>query len=98
MIKLQLPQTSISRKLQVDELKSNNIAYVVINGTSHYTTVKEIKDNTIFLSDPGLGNIEMTRENFTKIYSGYALIVNNPSDFYKLNQELTNYSEKSEEK
>jgi hypothetical protein len=92
------PQTSISRKLQVDELKSNNIAYVVINGTSHYTTVKEIKNNTILLSDPGLGNIEMTRENFTKIYSGYALIVNNPSDFYKLNQELTNYSEKSEEK
>lgn len=91
-------QTSISTKLEVDELESNNIVYVEINGTPRYTLVKEIENNTIFLSDPELGNIEMNKEDFTKIYSGYALVVSNPNEFYEINQDLTTFSETSEVK
>lgn len=50
--------------LRVDELKSNNIALVTINGTFHYTVVKETTPDGFLLSDPSLGNVRISREDF----------------------------------
>lgn len=81
--------------LKVDELKSNNIALVTINGTPHYTVVKEITPDGFLLSDPSLGNVKISKEDFASIYSGYALIVNS-DDFNEINQDLMAFSKKSE--
>ena len=41
--------------------------------------VREVTENSVKLADPSIGNIEMTREKFNEIYSGYALVITNPN-------------------
>jgi len=66
-------------KLSTDELRPNNIIHVIKDGTPHYSVVREVTENSVKLADPSIGNIEMTREKFNEIYSGYALVITNPN-------------------
>jgi len=67
-------------KLNISELRENMIAYTINDGTGHYTVINGITNDTVKLADPGLGNIEMNIEEFAEIYSGYALVINDPND------------------
>jgi len=67
-------------KLNISELTENMIAYTINDGTGHYTVINEITNDTIKLADPSLGNIEMNIEEFAEIYSGYALVINDPNN------------------
>ncbi|AAB85810.1 MULTISPECIES: cysteine peptidase family C39 domain-containing protein [Methanothermobacter] len=50
------------------------------DGTGHYTVINGITNDTVKLADPSLGNIEMNIEEFAEIYSGYALVINDPNN------------------
>jgi len=65
-------------KLNISELRENMIVYTINDGVGHYTVINGITSDTVKLADPGLGNIEMNIEEFTEIYSGYALVINDP--------------------
>lgn len=66
-------------KISVDELKKNNIVFLNISGITHYSVVKEVTVGSIKLADPGLGNIEMSKKKFNEVYSGNALVMDDPN-------------------
>jgi len=66
-------------KLSTDELRPNNIVHVILDGTPHYSVIKEVTNESVRLADPSLGNIELTREKFNEIYTGNALVITNPN-------------------
>ncbi|MBM4240971.1 MAG: hypothetical protein FJ150_04840 [Euryarchaeota archaeon] len=72
-------------KLSIEELKKNNIVYVTIDGGPHYSVVREITNESVKLADPSLGNIDMSREKFAEVYSGYALVINDPNNSTQVN-------------
>jgi len=67
-------------RLSIDELKPDNIVHVTIDGTPHYSVVREVTENSVKLADPSLGNIEMSREKFCEIFTGNTLVINVPQE------------------
>ena len=67
-------------KLSQDNLKKNNIVFLNISGSTHYSVVKEVTNESVKLADPSLGNIEIPKEQFEKVYSGYSLIISGPAE------------------
>lgn len=78
---------AVGMKLSVNELKKNNIVFLTIDGTTHYSVVREVTNESVYLADPSLGNIEMTREKFSEAYSGNALVISDPN---AMAQEVSN--------
>ncbi|MEN4018798.1 MAG: C39 family peptidase [Methanobacterium sp.] len=66
-------------RLSVDDLKPNNIVHIMLDGEGHYSVVREVTDTSVYLADPSLGNIEMTREKFAEIFTGNALVITDPN-------------------
>ncbi|MEG3224093.1 MAG: hypothetical protein BME94_00860 [Methanobacteriales archaeon Met13] len=66
-------------KLCLNELKTSDIVFITVDGGPHYSVVREMTNESVKLSDPSLGNIEMTREKFNEVYSENALVVSDPS-------------------
>ncbi len=79
-------------KLSVDQLRPNNIVFLVMNGENHYSIIRNITNTTVYLADPLLGNIERTLEEFNAAYSGNALIITNNTNDPQLTTgtQLTN--------
>ena len=68
--------TAIGARLTTDQLKTNYMVVLSINGVNHFEVVLNITDTTVYLFDPNLGNIEMTLDNFNELYTGVALLIN----------------------
>ncbi len=68
--------TAIGARLTIDQLKTNYMVVLSINGVDHFEVVRNITNSTVYLFDPNLGNIEMTRDKFNELYTGIALIIN----------------------
>ncbi|MBM4240282.1 MAG: hypothetical protein FJ150_01160 [Euryarchaeota archaeon] len=66
-------------KLCLNDLKPNNIVIITVDGGPHYSVVKEITNESIKLADPSLGNIEMSKEKFSEVYSENALVITDPN-------------------
>ncbi|HEX3014109.1 MAG TPA: cysteine peptidase family C39 domain-containing protein [Methanobacterium sp.] len=66
-------------KLFINELKKNDIVFLNTAEAAHYSVVKEVTNESVKLSDPSLGNIEMSREGFEKVYSENVLVIINPN-------------------
>gem|GEM_PF-2029948 len=66
-------------RLSIGELRPNMIVHVIKDGTPHYSVVREVTNESVKLADPSLGNIEMTREKFSEIYTGNALVITDPN-------------------
>ena len=62
-------------RIHAENLDSDNIVFLNIDGKCHYSVINQINENTVILSDPALGKIELTKNYFFKIYSGNALII-----------------------
>lgn len=62
-------------RVKLDNLDSNNIVFLNIDGKFHYSVIGQINENTVILADPALGKIEITKNYFDRIYSGNALII-----------------------
>ena len=67
------------RSLSVDKLESGNIVYLTI-GDGHYSVITNITNKTVYLADPSIGNINMTKTYFKAAYSGNALVITNNSN------------------
>ncbi|MCE7698660.1 MAG: cysteine peptidase family C39 domain-containing protein [Methanobacterium paludis] len=65
--------------LPVDQLESGNIVLLTVDGLYHFSVIKNINGTTVYLADSAFGNINMTLDNFTAMYSGYVLIITNNS-------------------
>ena len=65
--------------LSVDQLKPNYIVLLITANGLHYSVITNITNTTVYLADSSFGNINITLEDFTAIYSGYALIITNNS-------------------
>ena len=65
-------------KIASNNLKSNNIVYMTVNGGAHYSVIRSINNETVLLADPSLGNINITREEFEEQYNGYAMVLDDP--------------------
>ena len=65
--------------LSVDQLKPNYIVLLITANGFHYSVITSITNNTVYLADSSFGNINMTLEDFTAIYTGYTLIITNNS-------------------
>ena len=63
-------------KITLDQLQKNNIAVLKIGNINHYVVIENINSTTVSLFDPNLGNIEMNRDKFNKLYTGTALLIN----------------------
>jgi len=71
-------------KLTTDQLQANYIVVLKINGNYHYNIIRSITNDTLYLTDPNLGNIEMNITQFNELFisnttdlTGYVLIVAN---------------------
>jgi hypothetical protein len=60
-------------------LEKNNIVHVTIDGEGHYSVIRKISNESVYIADPSLGNIEMSREKFNEVFSGYALVISDPN-------------------
>ena len=65
---------AIGMKLSVNELKKNDIIFLNTSGNTHYSVVLEVTNESVKLADPSMGNIEMSKNEFQKVYSGNALV------------------------
>ncbi len=66
-------------KLFINELKKNDIVFLNTAEVAHYSVVKEVTNESVKLADPSLGNIEVSKYGFEKVYSGNVLVVNDPT-------------------
>jgi predicted double-glycine peptidase len=66
-------------RLSVEDLRPNMIVHVTIDGEGHYSVIRKISNESVYLADPSLGNIEMTREKFSAIFTGNALVITDPN-------------------
>jgi len=72
------------------ELKFPFIAHVILeNGLEHFVVVKNITDNTIYLMDPGIGNVKMKLEVFNKLFTGNIILVYPRERIIKMDKGLT---------
>jgi parallel beta-helix repeat protein len=68
--------SAIGARLTTDQLETNYIVVLSINGRNHVEVVQNITENTIILFDPNLGIIEMSLDKFNELYTGIALVIN----------------------
>lgn len=51
------------------------LLHVISEGKGHYVAFRGIYKDRIFLADPAVGNVRMSLENFSKIWTGKALAI-----------------------
>ena len=85
--------------LSVDQLKPNYIVLLITANGFHYSVITSITNDTVYLADSSFGNINMTLEDFTAIYTGYTLIVtNNSTNNTTINGTILNNQEMLQKK
>lgn len=62
-------------RIGLENLKPNNIVFIKLHGSSHYSVIRKISNNNVYLADPSLGEIEIKKDIFNQIYSGNALVI-----------------------
>ncbi|MEN4018220.1 MAG: cysteine peptidase family C39 domain-containing protein [Methanobacterium sp.] len=60
---------TVGMRLSVDDLKPNNIVYIILDGQCHYSVIRKISNESVYLADPSLGNIEMSNEH--SVFGGF---------------------------
>jgi len=63
-------------KLDAEQLKPFDIVLLNFNGTGHYSVILSITNDKVVLSDPTFGIITISKADFLKLYTGYALTFN----------------------
>ena len=77
------------------DLNSNRLNYPLIahlkleNGLEHFVVLKEIIHNTIYVMDPGSGDIKYDKTTFNKLFTGHIIIAYPRDKIIKMNKGLT---------
>ncbi len=79
---LDLKKLAIKRGFQATGVKANYqalmdeplpvIAYI---NNSHYVVVNKITSQSVYVFDPSLGHVQISRELFDRVWNGYLLLV-----------------------
>jgi ABC-type bacteriocin/lantibiotic exporter with double-glycine peptidase domain len=80
-------------ELSISELRSNNIVHIVIDGTAHFSVIREITETSVKLSDPKLGNIVMGREKFHEVFTGNVLVISGPQEINQTAEQTNSSTE-----
>ena len=59
------------------------------NGLEHFVVVKECLNDTVYLMDPGIGNIKMTLVKFNKLFTGHIILVYPRDNIVKMDKGIT---------
>ncbi len=59
----------------LQKLRGPVLVYVETKGYKHFSVLRGVKDNLVFLADPSRGNLRMSIEDFTKEWSGITLVL-----------------------
>ena len=59
------------------------------NGLEHFVVVKECLNDTVYLMDPGIGNIKMTLTKFNKLFTGHIILVYPRDNIVKMDKGIT---------
>ena len=68
-----------TRRLKLEHLKklrSPIIVFIKVREYGHFTVLKRINENNVYLADPSRGNIRLKADNFEKQWDGVALAIN----------------------
>lgn len=84
--------------LPVTELRPGFIVLLEVNGLYHFSVIKSINSTTVCLADSAFGNINMTLDDFTAMFSGYTLIVTKNSTNITANGTILTNPEMQEKK
>ncbi len=60
---------------KAENLRVSDIVFLNMGGKTHYSVIHHLGSKTVILADPSLGEIELKKEEFLKIYSGNALVL-----------------------
>jgi len=55
-------------KLSINKLKKNDIIFLNIGGSVHYSVINEVAVNSVKLADPIFRNIVVSKKIFARIY------------------------------
>lgn len=67
--------TAYGISTEFDNLKTNYIVHMSFNSSDHWAVIKEIRENHIIISDPNMGNVHYTKEDFCKFYTNNSIII-----------------------
>ena len=67
--------TAYGISTNVTYLNENYIVHMSINGTDHWSVVKQISDDYIILADPNLGIVNYTKECFSELYTNNSIVI-----------------------
>ncbi|MEN4018243.1 MAG: cysteine peptidase family C39 domain-containing protein [Methanobacterium sp.] len=71
--------SAVGMRLSVDDLKPNMIVHVIKDGEGHYSVVRDVTSESIYLADPSKGNIVLSRKEFSAIFTGNVLVISDPN-------------------
>ncbi|MEN4006062.1 MAG: C39 family peptidase [Methanobacteriaceae archaeon] len=68
--------SAVGMRLSVDDLRTNHIVHVIVDGEGHYSVIRKISNESVYLADPSKGNIVLSREEFSAIFTENVLVIN----------------------
>ena len=84
-----------AKGILVHDLTNESIKFPLIahmeldNGLEHFVVVKECLNDTVYLMDPGIGNIKMTLAKFNKLFTGHIILVYPRDNIVKMDKGIT---------
>lgn len=84
-----------AKGILVHDLTNESIKFPLIahmeldNGLEHFVVVKECLNDTVYLMDPGIGNIKMTLTKFNKLFTGHIILVYPRDNIVKMDKGIT---------
>ena len=84
-----------AKGILVHDLTNEGIKFPLIahmeldNGLEHFVIVKECLNDTVYLMDPGIGNIKMTLTKFNKLFTGHIILVYPRDNIVKMDKGIT---------
>ena len=80
----------LAHDLTNGDVKFPLIAHMELdNGLEHFVVVKECLNDTVYIMDPGIGNIKMTLNKFNKLFTGHIILVYPRDNIVKMAKGIT---------
>jgi predicted double-glycine peptidase len=70
-------------RMSISGLGSGDIVFLNLDGKCHYSVIAKINHHNVVLADPALGKIEISKNYFSKVYTGNALIMKKLDNAHK---------------
>ncbi len=80
----------LEKNLKSSTLKFPLIAHVIMkNGLEHFVVIKCVKNNVVYLMDPGVGDKKMLIDDFANIFTGHLILMHPRVPIIKMAKGIT---------